>query len=127
MAALAARLASANSAEAAATPNADVARIVITPHERFDGRGYPDGLTGSSIPSAARILQVADACAAITNHLPYQRALPLEFAVTELIRCSGTQFDPQPVRALLKLATSSEWCVSVTPPAPGTGLAAVAS
>lgn len=107
--------------------DADVARIVVTHHERFDGRGYPDGLTGSSIPSAARILQVADAFDAITNERPYQPALPLEFAVTELIRCSGTQFDPQPVRALLELATSPEWRAAVIPPASDTDLAAVAS
>ena len=71
-----------------------VARIVLTHHERFDGTGYPHGLPGPTIPIEARILQVADAFDAITSKRPYQPALPVEYALNEMVRCSGAQFDP---------------------------------
>lgn len=70
-------------------------------HERYDGKGYPYGLSGSAIPIEARILAVADAYEAMTADRPYRRALSDEQAVTELNRCSGSQFDPRVVQALL--------------------------
>ncbi|MHB8858553.1 MAG: HD domain-containing phosphohydrolase [Thermoleophilia bacterium] len=71
-------------------------------HERFDGKGYPYGLAGESIPLAARILSVADSYEAMTSDRPYRQALSDEQAVTELVRCCGTQFDPGVVDSFLK-------------------------
>lgn len=86
-----------------------VADIVLNHHERFDGAGYPNGIAGSRIPLEARVLQVADAFDAITSERPYQPALPVEYAVTELGRFSGTQFDPDAVEAILSLAADATW------------------
>jgi putative nucleotidyltransferase with HDIG domain len=69
-------------------------------HERFDGKGYPDGLKGKEIPLAARILTVADAFDAMTSDRPYRRALSQEVAATEISRNAGTQFCPEVVAAL---------------------------
>jgi putative nucleotidyltransferase with HDIG domain len=69
-------------------------------HERFDGKGYPDGLKGSEIPLAARILTVADAFDAMTSDRPYRRALSQEVAAAEIKRNAGSQFCPDVVAAL---------------------------
>jgi len=66
-------------------------------HERFDGRGYPDGLGGEDIPFEARIVCVADAIDAMTTHRVYRMARPLSFCVEQLKESSGTQFDSQVV------------------------------
>ncbi len=72
-------------------------------HERYDGKGYPDHLKGEEIPLYARILAVADAYEAMTSERPYRGALtPIE-ALTELERCSGTQFDPNIVQAFVRI------------------------
>jgi putative nucleotidyltransferase with HDIG domain len=63
-------------------------------HERWDGRGYPLGLAGQDIPLIARIIAVADTYDAMTSDRAYRRALPHEVTVNEILRCSGTQFDP---------------------------------
>jgi response regulator RpfG family c-di-GMP phosphodiesterase len=63
-------------------------------HERWDGRGYPLGLAKGDIPLLARIISVADAYDAMTSDRAYRRALPHEVASTEILRCAGTQFDP---------------------------------
>ncbi|HEV8247131.1 MAG TPA: HD domain-containing phosphohydrolase, partial [Polyangiaceae bacterium] len=63
-------------------------------HERWDGRGYPLGLAGGDIPLIARIITVADTYDAMTSDRAYRRALPHEVTLNEIIRCSGTQFDP---------------------------------
>lgn len=70
-------------------------------HERFDGKGYPYGLAGETIPLEARILAVADSFEAMTSTRPYREALTDEQAVAELVKCSGTQFDPEIVRHFL--------------------------
>jgi response regulator RpfG family c-di-GMP phosphodiesterase len=75
------------------------ARVVRSHHERWDGRGYPDGLRGSEIPLGARIFSVADALDAMTSDRPYRRARPWSDAVTEIAAQSGRQFDPQVVTA----------------------------
>ena len=64
-------------------------------HERWDGRGYPLGLKGPDVPLMARIIAIADTYDAMTSDRAYRRALPHEVAVTEIERCSGTQFDPE--------------------------------
>ncbi len=77
--------------------------VVRHHHERFDGKGYPDGLSDKKIPLAARILAVADAYDAMTSSRPYREAMqPLE-AIEELKKCNGTQFDPEVVNAFLKV------------------------
>ncbi len=86
-----------------------VARIVLTHHERYDGTGYPFAVPGRKIPLEARILQVADAFDAITSERPYQPALPVEYAMNELVRCSGAQFDPSVVEATVGLAGRAKW------------------
>jgi HD-GYP domain-containing protein (c-di-GMP phosphodiesterase class II) len=63
-------------------------------HERFDGRGYPDGLIGETIPLEARIIAVPDAFDAMTSLRPHRRAMPVEDAVLEMERGRGKQFDP---------------------------------
>jgi len=75
---------------------------ILYHHERFSGDGYPQGIAGTDIPLAARILAVADSLDAMTYDRPYRRAFSIEQALNELVRCSGTQFDPQVVAALLK-------------------------
>ena len=72
-------------------------------HERWDGRGYPLGLKGGSIPLYARIISVADTYDAMTSDRSYRRALPHQVAVAEIKRCSGAQFDPE-VAATFDLA-----------------------
>ena len=72
-----------------------VAKLVRSSHERWDGEGYPDGLRGEEIPLGARIIFVCDAFDAMTSERPYRRAVDRDFAVAELRRNAGTQFDPQ--------------------------------
>jgi len=84
----------------AAAPALDrVAPLVRSSHERWDGRGYPDGLAGEEIPLGARIVAVCDAFHAMTSDRPYGQALDPEMALEELERCAGTQFDPAVVGA----------------------------
>ncbi len=79
----------------------EIGRIVRSCHERWDGKGYPDGLAGEQIPLIARIVSCCDAYNAMTSDRSYRKALPVEVAVEELRTCSGTQFDPQVVDALV--------------------------
>jgi len=67
---------------------------ILHHHERFDGRGYPEGLAGERIPLPSRILAVADTFDAMTSTRAYRNALPVPEANAEIRRCSGTQFDP---------------------------------
>jgi diguanylate cyclase len=77
-----------------------VAGVVRFHHERWDGGGYPDGLSGARIPLASRIICACDAYAAMTADRPYRDALPAEAALQEVLAGSGTQFDPAVVDAL---------------------------
>jgi diguanylate cyclase (GGDEF)-like protein/PAS domain S-box-containing protein len=72
-------------------------------HERWDGGGYPDGLTGDAIPAGARVLALADAWDVMTSPRPYSRPLSVAAALQECRRCSATQFAPETVRALERL------------------------
>lgn len=86
----------------------DVLAMVYHHHERFDGKGYPAGLKGDAIPLTARILKVADSFEAMTSGRAYRSAKTRTEAVEELKRCSGTDFDPAVVSALLS-ALAREW------------------
>jgi HD-GYP domain-containing protein (c-di-GMP phosphodiesterase class II) len=80
-----------------------VGRLVRSCHEHWDGNGYPDKLAGGAIPLVARIVCACDAFSAMTTDRPYRAARTPEEALAELRRCSGTQFDPQVVDALLRV------------------------
>ena len=80
---------------------ADAVPVILHHHERFDGTGYPHGLSGDDIPVGARILLVADAFDAMTEDRPYRKAMPVDDAIAELKRFSGTQLDPTVVDAFL--------------------------
>src|SRR5690242_5882584 len=86
---------------------APVRPIVRSAHERWDGEGYPDRLAGEEIPLAARIVCACDAFHAITSERPYSKARSVEEAIAELRRCSGSQFDPRVVDALVEDIGSS--------------------
>lgn len=72
-------------------------------HEKYDGSGYPEGLTGENIPLFARIIAVADAFDAMTLVRPYRKAKTKEEGIMELKRCSGTEFDPKIVEAFVNI------------------------
>ncbi|HEX7980023.1 MAG TPA: HD domain-containing phosphohydrolase [Gemmatimonadaceae bacterium] len=76
--------------------------IVRSHHEWFDGRGIPDGLAGTAIPLEARIAAVADSFDAMTSDRPYRLRLTMEDAIAEIVRCSGAQYDPAVVEAMLR-------------------------
>jgi len=80
----------------------DIAAWVRSHHERFDGLGYPDGLSGSAIPAQARIIAVADAYAAMRSGRPYREVRSVAEARDELVAGAGTQFDPRVVATALR-------------------------
>ena len=80
----------------------DVHPLVRSAHERWDGRGYPDGLAGEDIPMGARIVCACDAFHAMTSDRPYRRAMSVDAARAELVRTAGSQFDRRVVAALLE-------------------------
>jgi len=79
-----------------------VVDMVLHHHERYDGKGYPCGLQGVKIPLGARIIALADSLSAMLQDRPYRGALTFEAACKEIVRCSGTQFDPRVVEAFRK-------------------------
>lgn len=81
----------------------EAAEIVFSHQEHFDGSGYPNGLRGAEIPIGARIFAVADTLDAITSDRPYRKARSFDVAREEILRCSGTQFDPAVVEVFLKI------------------------
>jgi HD-GYP domain-containing protein (c-di-GMP phosphodiesterase class II) len=80
----------------------EIAFNALCHHERFDGKGYPQGLKGDQIPVAARIILIADTFDAMTSTRPYRKGLEYEVAFDELIQFSGTQFDPEMVRFFIE-------------------------
>jgi putative nucleotidyltransferase with HDIG domain len=82
---------------------AEAAEIVFTHQEHYDGSGYPSALKAGTIPIGARIFAVADTLDAITSDRPYRQARTFDAAREEIIRCSGTQFDPAVVEVYLKI------------------------
>ncbi|CAN5769410.1 hypothetical protein BH23CHL8_BH23CHL8_26310 [soil metagenome] len=98
-------------------------RVARWHHENFDGTGYPDGLKGDRIPLEARIVRIADSFDAITHGRRYQLAKDPVWAVAELERCAGRQFDPELVRVFLDLLSGdpgfARQVTVVEPPEPG--------
>jgi putative nucleotidyltransferase with HDIG domain len=92
--------------------------VVRASHERWDGGGYPDGLVGERIPLPARIVSACDAFNAMTTDRSYRKALPLEVAIGELRKHSGTQFAPDVVVALVAVVTRDQpdWQLGLTEP-----------
>jgi len=86
---------------------APVVPIVYHHQERYDGKGYPAGLSGHQIPIGSRIVAVLDAFDAMTTNRPYRKGLPTEVAIDELRRYSGVQFDPQVVEAFIQAISES--------------------
>ena len=83
--------------------------MVLHHHERWDGKGYPEGLAGEAIPASARLLSVADAFDAMTSDRPYRAALDGDTAYQEIIDGSGKQFDPDMVKALMRCWEAGEF------------------
>jgi putative nucleotidyltransferase with HDIG domain len=84
----------------------DILPAIYHHHERFDGKGYPTGLSGKNIPLWARIIQVADTYEAMTSDRPYRTALTEEQAIKEITSCSGTQLDPVIGHIMVKIIQS---------------------
>ena len=103
-------------------------RLVLTHHERFDGKGYPLGLAGEQLPLGARILHVCEAYEAMTAGRSFRAARPPAEAREEIARCAGTQFDPKVVAAFTRIPVE-EWeeigRAALPPPAPEEALAAL--
>ncbi len=81
-----------------------ISKLVLHHHEKWDGTGYPDHLKGEEIPLLSRIITVLDSFDVMTHDRPYHKAISVEAAREELLRCSGTQFDPHIVNAFLPIA-----------------------
>lgn len=86
----------------------NVVSLVRTVHERWDGRGYPEGLKGEEIPLGARILAVVDTYSAMCSDRPYRKRLSRRRAIEEIRKQSGSQFDPKVVQAFLDLIDAKE-------------------
>jgi putative two-component system response regulator len=80
-----------------------VLSVIRHHHERYDGQGYPDGLSGEQIPLATRIISLAESFDAMVADRPYRKALPLNQVVEELRKCAGSQWDPALVKVLMNI------------------------
>ena len=81
----------------------EIIPLIISHHERYDGKGYPDKLKGEEIPYLARILTVVDSFDAMTSNRPYNNIKTCDEALEELLKCSGTQFDPKIVKSFIEV------------------------
>jgi diguanylate cyclase (GGDEF)-like protein len=88
---------------AAVTDHELVVDVVRHHHERFDGEGYPHGLSGTGIPASTRLFSLADSYSAMTTDRPYRKGLSPERAIQEILRGAGTQFDPDLAVAFVKM------------------------
>lgn len=85
----------------------DVIPLIKHHHERYDGKGYPNGLSGEEIPYLARVLTVVDSFDAMTSNRPYNRRKSYEEGIEELRKCSGAQFDPEIAKAFIEVIESN--------------------
>ncbi len=90
-----------------------VADIVLQHHEKIDGTGYPNGLTGKDILLEAKIISVADVVEAITAHRPYKPALGISYALKEIKKYSGIYYDPEIVDACIQVCTEINWNIEL--------------
>jgi diguanylate cyclase (GGDEF)-like protein len=109
----------------AAPALAGTAPLIRSSHEHLDGSGYPDGLQGEQIPLGARIISVCDTFDAMTAARPYRKAGTVDAAISELRRCSGSQFDPRVVECFCQNVISTR--ASHESPRSGAGLASAGS
>ena len=96
-----------------------VAELVRSSHERWDGGGYPDRLTGEEIPLGSRVIFVCDAFQAMTSDRPYAPGVSTGEAIAELRRCAGSQFDPRVVEAFCAHITAADGPAQATAPVLG--------
>lgn len=85
-----------------------ISEIILHHHEAWDGSGYPDGLKGEAIPLLSRIICVVDAYEAMIHDRPYRKTKNHREAVEELLKFSGTQFDPKIVESLIKIIENNQ-------------------
>jgi putative nucleotidyltransferase with HDIG domain len=96
----------------------EIIRGVRNHHERYDGTGYPDKIKGEEIPLSSRIIMMCDSLDAMLSDRPYRKALSQDAVRAELDRCSGTQFDPEIVDAVIRgavIARAAELVPKLTP------------
>jgi len=86
-----------------------IAKYILCHHERWDGKGYPQGLIGEKIPLLSRIVAIVDAFDAMTNDRAYRSAMTKGEAIEEIRRNSGTQFDPEVARVFIEKVLGQEW------------------
>jgi len=82
---------------------AEIAQDILSHHERYDGKGYPRGLSGEDIPLRARIISIADSYDAMISERPYRRPLTHQEALEEIKKYSGTQFDPELAKLFIQI------------------------
>jgi len=93
----------------ASTELVRISEYILSHHERWDGTGYPQGLSGTKIPFLSRIIAVIDAYDAMTQDRPYRKALPKEYAIKEIIDNTGKQFDPKIARVFVEQILQEPW------------------
>ena len=91
----------------------DIAPIILHHHERYDGKGYPDGLKGEEIPFLARVLAVVDSFDAMTSNRPYNKRMTYLEATEELKRCKNTQFDAKIADAFINVIKENKGCLNI--------------
>ena len=97
----------------AADEYSDLAIYALHHHEKWDGTGYPGRLKEKDIPLFARIITVVDAFEAMTADRPYRKKMTKKYAVSEIIRCSGTQFDPKIAKIFVEKVLKSKWTANI--------------
>ncbi|HAG10516.1 MAG TPA: hypothetical protein DCK76_03830 [Desulfotomaculum sp.] len=90
-----------------------IADWILKHHEWWNGEGYPFGLKGEEIPLECRIMAIVDAYDSMTSDRPYRKAMPPEDAITELLQCSGTQFDPLLVHKFVEIIRRNQYKISL--------------